>query len=32
MEKSEMTITLADLRAANIARQDEWCPDQKPDL
>lgn len=24
--------TLADLHAANIARQDEWCPDQKPDL
>lgn len=25
-------ISLADLRAANLARQDEWCPDQKPDL
>ncbi len=24
--------TLADLRRANEARQDEWCPDQKPDL
>lgn len=24
--------TLAELRAANIARQEEWCPDQKPDL
>ncbi len=27
-----MNITLADLRAANLARQEEWCPDQKPDL
>ncbi|RKD61691.1 MazG-like family protein [Rhizobium sp. WW_1] len=27
-----MSITLADLRAANITRQEEWCPDQKPDL
>lgn len=27
-----MNITLADLREANIARQDEWCPNQKPDL
>lgn len=25
-------ITLADLHAANIARQAEWCPDQVPDL
>ncbi len=24
--------TLADLHRANAARQDEWCPDQKPDL
>jgi NTP pyrophosphatase (non-canonical NTP hydrolase) len=24
--------TLADLRAANVERQQEWCPDQKPDL
>lgn len=27
-----MNITFADLRAANIARQEEWCSDQKPDL
>lgn len=25
-------VTLADLHAANIARQAEWCPDQVPDL
>lgn len=25
-------ISFADLRTANVARQDEWCPDQKPDL
>lgn len=24
--------TLTDLRTANIDRQEEWCPDQKPDL
>ncbi|MBB6306286.1 MazG-like family protein [Xanthobacter tagetidis] len=24
--------TLADLHRANAARQEEWCPDQKPDL
>lgn len=29
---SRTDFTLADLRAANIARQEEWCPDQKPDL
>lgn len=26
------TISLADLRDANIARQAEWCPEQTPDL
>lgn len=25
-------LTFAELRAANIARQAEWCPDQLPDL
>lgn len=25
-------VTLSDLRAANVARQAEWCPDQVPDL
>lgn len=25
-------VTLADLHAANILRQAEWCPDQVPDL
>lgn len=25
-------LTLSKLQAANVARQDEWCPDQKPDL
>lgn len=26
------TITLSQLQAAHVARQEEWCPDQKPDL
>lgn len=26
------TLDLSDLRRANVARQEEWCPDQKPDL
>lgn len=25
-------FTFQKLRSANLARQDEWCPDQKPDL
>lgn len=25
-------LTIAALQAAHVARQDEWCPDQKPDL
>lgn len=25
-------LTLADLQRAHIERQEEWCPDQKPDL
>ncbi|WP_457663653.1 MazG-like family protein [Sinorhizobium medicae] len=25
-------ITLSDLQAAHVERQEEWCPDQKPDL
>jgi NTP pyrophosphatase (non-canonical NTP hydrolase) len=25
-------ITIGALQAAHIARQEEWCPDQKPDL
>lgn len=25
-------LTLSDLQAAHVARQYEWCPDQKPDL
>lgn len=27
-----MALTLDQLRAANIARQAEWCPDMLPDL
>lgn len=27
-----MAITISALQIAHIARQDEWCPDQKPDL
>lgn len=27
-----MTITIARLQQAHIERQEEWCPDQKPDL
>lgn len=26
------TLTLGQLQAAHIERQEEWCPDQKPDL
>lgn len=25
-------ITIAKLQAAHVLRQEEWCPDQKPDL
>lgn len=25
-------LTIADLQSAHSKRQDEWCPDQKPDL
>lgn len=32
MNKQLATLTFAALRAANSARQEEWCPDQKPDL
>lgn len=27
-----MTITLSALQRAHVERQEEWCPDQKPDL
>lgn len=27
-----MSITIAALQAAHVERQEEWCPDQKPDL
>jgi len=27
-----MTVTISRLQAAHVERQDEWCPDQKPDL
>lgn len=32
MTQQLAALTFAALRAANSARQDEWCPDQKPDL
>ncbi|MDI6836749.1 MAG: MazG-like family protein [Rhizobiaceae bacterium] len=31
-DSSRPALTLADLQAFHIKRQDEWCPDQKPDL
>ncbi|WP_197433309.1 MazG-like family protein [Agrobacterium vitis] len=30
--KKTSTITLSALQAVHAARQEEWCPDQKPDL
>lgn len=27
-----MSITISQLQVAHIQRQEEWCPDQKPDL
>lgn len=33
MEGAEpMAVTIEQLQAAHIERQEEWCPDQKPDL
>jgi len=27
-----MSVTIEDLQRAHVERQEEWCPDQKPDL
>jgi NTP pyrophosphatase (non-canonical NTP hydrolase) len=29
---STYTVTIEALQAAHVERQEEWCPDQKPDL